>query len=147
MEIGDSTSGRRVSGGEKEGLFLDDPTSGRRKKMVGRVEDRSVGTAPKRTRKNYLINYLEKQRKIGLCMPGNNRMLKWFEYSHLPDGAMQEISQQCAALAKYMDKGLVESAEKTAGLRKLLEAKDCFVRAKKEEMDAAKGLGAVEIGY
>jgi len=29
-----------------------------------------------------------------------------------------------------MDELLPESAEKTTGLRKLLEAKDCFVRAK-----------------
>jgi hypothetical protein len=32
-----------------------------------------------------------------------------------------------------MDEVLTESAEKTAGLRKLLEAKDCFVRAKLEQ--------------
>lgn len=39
-----------------------------------------------------------------------NRLMKWFAYGHLP-----------------------ESAEKTAGLRKLLEAKDCFVRARMEK--------------
>ena len=36
-------------------------------------------------------------------------------------------------LAQKMDESLAESAEKTAGLRKLLEAKDCFVRAKLEQ--------------
>ena len=32
---------------------------------------------------------------------------------------------------------LPEGAEKTAGLRKLLEAKDCFVRARLESEDVA----------
>ena len=62
-----------------------------------------------------------------------NRMMKWFVYTHLPE-SLQAISKPCAELAESMDT-LPESAEKTAGLRKLLEAKDCFVRARLE-MDA-----------
>jgi len=54
--------------------------------------------------------------------------MKFFEYDHLPE-ALQWPSQACALLAREMEVNLVESAEKTAGLRKLLEAKDCFVRA------------------
>lgn len=57
-----------------------------------------------------------------------NRMMRWFEYSHLPE-ELARVSRECAKLADYMDTHLPESAEKTAGLRKLLEAKDCFVRA------------------
>lgn len=60
-----------------------------------------------------------------------NRMMQWFKYEHLP-AALQEPSKACAELAAEMDITLEESAEKTAGLRKLLEAKDCFVRAKIE---------------
>ena len=63
-----------------------------------------------------------------------NRMLKWFEYAHLPE-KLQEVSAPVGLLAAEMDAGLPESAEKTAGLRKLLEAKDCFVRAKLEEVE------------
>lgn len=55
-------------------------------------------------------------------------ILKYFEYSHLPDN-LQDVSKPLHNLANYMDKILPDNAEKTAGLRKLLEAKDCFVRA------------------
>lgn len=55
--------------------------------------------------------------------------MKFFEATHLrPE--LQETSGRCADLAVYMDHKLPENAEKAAGLRKLLEAKDCFVRAK-----------------
>lgn len=58
-----------------------------------------------------------------------NRMLKYFGYKHLPEH-LQAISKPLSEVAELMDKELPESPEKTAGLRKLLEAKDCFVRAK-----------------
>lgn len=63
-----------------------------------------------------------------------NRMLKWFRFAHLPQH-LQEVSAPAAELAARMDEALPESAEKTAGMRKLLEAKDCFVRAKLESME------------
>ena len=63
-----------------------------------------------------------------------NRMMRWFAFGHLPK-YLSPISQQCCDLAAVMDDALPESAEKTAGLRKLLEAKDCFVRAKLEDED------------
>lgn len=56
------------------------------------------------------------------------RLMRWFEYAHLP-AKLQEIVAPVAELAAQMDAVLPEGAEKTAGLRKLLEAKDCFVRA------------------
>jgi hypothetical protein len=55
-------------------------------------------------------------------------IMRYFESRHLP-AALALIAQQCEALAVYMDDQLPDSAEKSAGLRKLLEAKDCFVRA------------------
>lgn len=57
-----------------------------------------------------------------------NRLMRFFEYEHLPE-TLQAISKPSCELAKQMDETLAEGAEKTAGLRKLLEAKDCFVRA------------------
>lgn len=66
---------------------------------------------------------------------GPNRLLKFFTYSHLPE-RLQEPSRSCSELAAKMDADLPESAEKTAGLRKLLEAKDCFVRARLEASQA-----------
>ncbi len=63
-----------------------------------------------------------------------NRLMKFFKYSHLPKPLM-EVSIPCCDVAVKMDIALSESAEKTAGLRKLLEAKDCFVRARLEELE------------
>ncbi|USD66733.1 hypothetical protein [Vibrio sp. SCSIO 43136] len=51
-----------------------------------------------------------------------------FKYEHLPPH-LQEVSKPLGQLARIMD-ALPDGAEKSAGLRKLLEAKDCFVRAK-----------------
>lgn len=55
--------------------------------------------------------------------------MKYFEYAHLPPH-LAEVSKPIGELAKQMDAALPDGPEKSAGLRKLLEAKDCFVRAK-----------------
>ncbi len=60
---------------------------------------------------------------------GPNPILKFFACSHLPE-ALQAVSNPVADLAAKMDVLLPDGPEKSAGLRKLLEAKDCFVRAK-----------------
>ncbi len=57
-----------------------------------------------------------------------SEIMKYFEYSHLPE-KLQEVSKPFGDLAKEMDKNIENSDEKSAGLRKLLEAKDCMVRA------------------
>ena len=56
-------------------------------------------------------------------------IVKYFKYEHLPEH-LQAVSKPLGELAKLMDDELPQGAEKSAGLRKLLEAKDCFVRAK-----------------
>jgi len=58
-------------------------------------------------------------------------ILKFFAYRHLPED-LQAISAEFYGLADALDKALPECAEKSAGLRKLLEAKDCMVRAAME---------------
>ncbi|MEU0514319.1 hypothetical protein [Amycolatopsis sp. NPDC006125] len=50
-----------------------------------------------------------------------------FDYRHLP-AHLQAISGPCAQLAETMLAQLPDGPELSAGLRKLLEAKDCFVR-------------------
>jgi hypothetical protein len=55
-------------------------------------------------------------------------ILAYFRYEHLPP-RLQEISEPFSDLAHGMATQLPQSAEVAAGLRKLLEAKDCFVRA------------------
>lgn len=56
-------------------------------------------------------------------------IMKFFEYAHLPPH-LQEVSKPIGELAEKMDRELPDGPEKSAGLRKLLEAKDCFVRAR-----------------
>lgn len=57
-----------------------------------------------------------------------SRLMQYFEYDHLPE-ELQSVSKACQILANQIDLYLPEGPEKSAGLRKLLEAKDCFVRA------------------
>jgi hypothetical protein len=59
--------------------------------------------------------------------PATEAILAFFAYSHLPEH-LQEISKPFHVLAWDMA-GRVAGPELTAGLRKLLEAKDCMVRA------------------
>ncbi len=59
-------------------------------------------------------------------------ILKFFEYSHLPKH-LQEINKPFRIQAINMALGLLLSDEVRMGLRKLLEAKDCFVRAALKE--------------
>lgn len=58
----------------------------------------------------------------------SQELLRHFDHKHLPE-PLSEISAHCARLAVLMEANLPDGPEKTTGLRKLLEAKDCFVRA------------------
>ncbi len=55
-------------------------------------------------------------------------IMKFFGYKHMP-AHLQTLSQPICELAMQYDTMLPEGPEKQAGLRKLLEAKDCLVRA------------------
>lgn len=68
-----------------------------------------------------------------------DRLMQFFAYSHLPPH-LQEISKPFGDLAQQIVDTLPANAERTVGLRKLLEAKDCIVRAKlyKEPTDASR---------
>lgn len=57
-----------------------------------------------------------------------NPIMQFFTYAHLPE-RLQVVSKPIGDLARQIDGTLPDCAEKSAGLRKLLEAKDCFVRA------------------
>lgn len=54
--------------------------------------------------------------------------MDYFQYKHLPEN-LQKISAPFGEVAEKMATSLPEGPEVSAGLRKLLEAKDCFVRA------------------
>lgn len=55
-------------------------------------------------------------------------LIQFFKYDHLPEH-LKKVSQPFAELAYAMDDNLPNNPEKTTALRKLLEAKDCAVRA------------------
>jgi ferritin-like protein len=57
-----------------------------------------------------------------------DRMMQFFAYEHLPPH-LQKVSATFWTLANYVDTQLPANPERTVALRKLLEAKDCAVRA------------------
>ncbi len=56
-------------------------------------------------------------------------LVKFFDYYHLPP-ELQDASRGFKILASWIVENLPENPERTVALRKLLEAKDCAVRAK-----------------
>lgn len=55
-------------------------------------------------------------------------LIQFFAYAHLP-AHLQKISQPFGELARAIVDTLPRNPERTTALRKLLEAKDCAVRA------------------
>lgn len=66
--------------------------------------------------------------QVGQRHPGTLHILQFFAWGHLPN-RLRSTSQLCAELAQVMVIATPDGPELTVGLRKLLEAKDCFVRA------------------
>ncbi|MEV7394358.1 hypothetical protein [Streptomyces sp. NPDC091215] len=65
--------------------------------------------------------------------PSTTHLLRYFEWGHLPE-RLQGFSAPFAELANEIVEHLPDGPELTAGLRKLLEAKDCIVRAAVDQM-------------
>lgn len=55
-------------------------------------------------------------------------MMQFFGFAHLPDH-LQQVSRNFYGLAEHMVRTLPRNPERTAALRKLLESKDCALRA------------------
>ncbi|WEH40808.1 hypothetical protein [Streptomyces sp. AM 2-1-1] len=60
--------------------------------------------------------------------PATEHLLRYFDTAHLPEH-LRAVSAPCGDLARQLGDALPDGPELSAGLRKLLEAKDCFVRA------------------
>ncbi len=56
-------------------------------------------------------------------------LMQFFAYAHLPEH-LQAISKPFGDLAELIAATLPRNPERTVALRKLLEAKDCAVRAR-----------------
>lgn len=64
---------------------------------------------------------------------GVERMLQFFTYAHLPEH-LRAVSEPFCRLAEQIVETLPAGPERTVCLRKLLEAKDCAVRAAIEQV-------------
>ena len=55
-------------------------------------------------------------------------MLQWFAYEHLPE-PLRSVSSEFRIIAEKIVRVVPRNPERIVALRKLLEAKDCAVRA------------------
>jgi hypothetical protein len=61
------------------------------------------------------------------------RMLQWFVYDHLPAGG-RPVAAQFNSFANWMLQTIPSGPEATEAMRKLLECRDCAVRAALEPL-------------
>lgn len=62
----------------------------------------------------------------------NERHEKYFQFTDLVEGNKKIVAQNIRKLLDELNDLLIEQPEKSAGVRKLLEAQDCFIRACEE---------------
>lgn len=67
---------------------------------------------------------------------GTDHLLSLFQWAHLPEH-LAAVSRPIGLLAHEMVSKLEDGPELTAGLRKLVEAKDCLVRQAVIDTDKA----------
>lgn len=74
----------------------------------------------------------QKQQQNRLILPSDfgtgERMMKWLSYEHLPP-EVQEIVQTYHNVGMFICHTIPAGPERTVALRKLVESKDCAVRA------------------
>lgn len=58
----------------------------------------------------------------------SNPIMQFFKYEHLPE-KLQVVSKPFCTLAEELDRTLPQNPETSTALRKMVEAKDCAVRA------------------
>ena len=66
------------------------------------------------------------------------RLLKWFKRDK-PRPELEDIYDEYYCLANWLITHIPEGPEKTTAMRKLLESKDCSVRARLDIMEDAHG--------
>lgn len=75
-------------------------------------------------------------------LAGGERMMKWFRFAQLPPGPMRETSKRFCRLAVELVYSVAPGPERTVALRKLVESKDCAVRAVIEGEQSARSAPA-----
>lgn len=76
--------------------------------------------------------------------PSTQQAVEFFDGEHLAP-LFAAVSEKCNKLAHEMVELLPDDPELSAGLRKLLEAKDCFVRARVRAVRKAHADGTLEV--
>lgn len=76
----------------------------------------------------HVIPDRKENRPVADLHPATEAILRHFRWNHLPEH-LQAVSRPVGELAHEMASTLPQGPELTTGLRKLLEAKDCLVRA------------------
>lgn len=61
-------------------------------------------------------------------------IMQHFDPGHLADGPLRDTFERFSRLAGGLDEDLPAGPEKSTALRKLLEAKDCAMRATVEQL-------------
>lgn len=69
--------------------------------------------------------------------PGVRAILKYFDYRHLPADLSSVSEVFWGAAVNVLAEVPMDTPELTVCLRKLLEAKDCAVRARMDSLDTA----------
>lgn len=87
-----------------------------------------VRSAPRMIRLRDLAGGAMHDQLEKILVDSGEQMLRFFASSHLPE-RLQAVSDQFAGLAIVLVQTLPKNAERTVALRKLLEGKDCAVRA------------------
>lgn len=72
--------------------------------------------------------WMDYQKEQSTPKPQGSTTAKYFAFGHLP-AHLQTVSKPLGQLAELLEVLLPNGPEKSVGMRKLLEAKDCFVRA------------------
>lgn len=102
----------------REGNVLGEATGATKADVLKALEEQAPGAHEVRIR-----SFEEK-----LAVKPTDPMLQFFQYEHLPPH-LKEVSAPFGNLATLIVKILPRNPERTVALRKLLEAKDCAVRA------------------
>ena len=101
------------------------------------VRDRARDVLPYLYKRAALKAYKGKDEPMEPMGKKPNRLARWFRVEGRHPAVLHDVLVPVKALADEIDGLLPESAEKTAGMRKLLEARDCFARARIEELEDA----------
>lgn len=90
-----------------------------------------VGSRPKPVGRDTVPLDLEERSVLDISHrhPGTQELARWLTATTRLGRDQRGIAGFCEGLAEEMIQRLPDGPELSAGLRKLLEAKDCFVRA------------------